>query len=40
MQDKKRQLAKGIFSAKSKDEPPLLDTNTLQSLFSPLESGF
>ena len=40
MQDKKRQLAKGIYSGKSKDETPLLDTNTLQNLFSPLESGF
>jgi SNF2 family DNA or RNA helicase len=36
MQEKKRSLAKGIYSTKSKDETPLLDTNTLQNLFSPL----
>jgi superfamily II DNA or RNA helicase len=36
MQDKKRLLAKGIYSTKSKDETPLLDTHTLQNLFSPL----
>ena len=38
MQDKKRSLAKGIYSVKSKDETPLLDTHTLQNLFSPLGS--
>jgi superfamily II DNA or RNA helicase len=36
MQDKKRSLAKGIYSAKGKGETPLLDTHTLQNLFSPL----
>jgi superfamily II DNA or RNA helicase len=36
MQDKKRSLAKGIYSTKSDDETPLLDSNTLQGLFSPL----
>lgn len=40
MQDKKRSLAKGIYSAKSKDEAPLLDTHTLQNLFSPLGRDF
>jgi len=40
MQDKKRLLAKGIYSAQSKDETPLLDTHTLQNLFSPLETPF
>ena len=40
MQDKKRSLAKGIYSTKSKDETPLLDTHTLQNLFSPLGSDF
>ena len=40
MQDKKRLLAKGIYSAQAKDETPLLDTHTLQNLFSPLETPF
>lgn len=40
MQDKKRSLAKGIYSAKSNDETPLLDTHTLQNLFSPLGNNF
>jgi superfamily II DNA or RNA helicase len=36
MQDKKRALAKGIYAVKKGDETPLLDTQTLQSLFAPL----
>jgi superfamily II DNA or RNA helicase len=36
MQDKKRLLAKGIYSTKTKDDTPLLDTQSLQNLFSPL----
>ena len=36
MQNRKRALAKGIYAAKKDGETPLLDTETLQSLFAPL----
>ena len=38
MQDRKRSLAKGIYAANKGKETPVLDSQTLQDLFSPLGS--